>query len=73
VPFLFLLGGIQSRYLEALAMIWILEYFNTKNGHHAFKLLRKEGRGLPCPPAACEDRGSSSWAAISAGCCSSSR
>lgn len=36
------LGGIQSaRYLEALAMIWILEYFNTKNGNHAFKLLRK--------------------------------
>jgi 8-hydroxy-5-deazaflavin:NADPH oxidoreductase len=36
------LGGIQSsRYIEALAMIWILEYFNTKNGNHAFKLLRK--------------------------------
>jgi 8-hydroxy-5-deazaflavin:NADPH oxidoreductase len=36
------LGGIESsRYLEALAMIWILEYFNTKNGNHAFKLLRK--------------------------------
>jgi 8-hydroxy-5-deazaflavin:NADPH oxidoreductase len=36
------LGGIESsRYLEALAMIWILEYFNTKNGNHAFKFLRK--------------------------------
>ncbi|HEX2339935.1 MAG TPA: NAD(P)-binding domain-containing protein [Vicinamibacterales bacterium] len=36
------LGGIESsRYLEALAMIWILEYFNTKNGNHAFKILRK--------------------------------
>jgi predicted dinucleotide-binding enzyme len=36
------LGGIESsRYLEALAMIWILEYFTTKSGNHAFKLLRK--------------------------------
>jgi predicted dinucleotide-binding enzyme len=36
------LGGIaSSRYLEALAMIWILEYFNTKNGNHAFKFLRQ--------------------------------
>ncbi|MGH9312990.1 MAG: NADPH-dependent F420 reductase [Vicinamibacterales bacterium] len=36
------LGGIESsRYLEALAMIWILEYFNTRSGNHAFKLLRK--------------------------------
>jgi predicted dinucleotide-binding enzyme len=36
------LGGIESsRYLEALAMIWILEYFNTKSGNHAFKFLRK--------------------------------
>jgi len=36
------LGGIESaRYLEALAMIWILHYLRTKNGNHAFKLLRK--------------------------------
>jgi 8-hydroxy-5-deazaflavin:NADPH oxidoreductase len=36
------LGGIESsRYLEALAMIWILEYFRTKSGNHAFKFLRK--------------------------------
>jgi len=36
------LGGIEaSRYLEALAMIWILHYFNTNSGNHAFKLLTK--------------------------------
>ena len=36
------LGGIESsRYLESLAMIWILHYFQTKNGNHAFKLLKK--------------------------------
>jgi predicted dinucleotide-binding enzyme len=36
------LGGIESsRYLEALAMIWIVVYFQTKSGNHAFKLLRK--------------------------------
>jgi predicted dinucleotide-binding enzyme len=36
------LGGIESsRYLEALAMIWILHYFQTKNGDQAFKLLKK--------------------------------
>jgi predicted dinucleotide-binding enzyme len=36
------LGGIEaSRYVEALAMIWILHYFQTKSGNHAFKLLRK--------------------------------
>jgi predicted dinucleotide-binding enzyme len=36
------LGGIDSsRYLEALAMIWILHYFQTKNGNHAFRLLTK--------------------------------
>lgn len=36
------LGGIESaRYLESLAMIWILHYLQTKNGNHAFKLLRK--------------------------------
>lgn len=36
------LGGIEcSRYLEALAMIWILHFFNTNSGNHAFKLLRK--------------------------------
>jgi len=36
------LGGIEAaRYLEPLAMIWILTYFTTRSGNHAFKLLRK--------------------------------
>jgi predicted dinucleotide-binding enzyme len=36
------MGGIvESRLLEPLAMIWISHYFNTNNGNHAFKLLRK--------------------------------
>src|SRR5437773_12473195 len=36
------LGGIDaSRYLESLAMVWILTYFATGSGNHAFKLLRK--------------------------------
>jgi hypothetical protein len=36
------LGGIEnSRYLEALAMIWIVTYFRANSGNHAFKLLRK--------------------------------
>ncbi len=36
------MGGIESaRYLEALAMLWILHYFQTRNGNHAFKLLKK--------------------------------
>ena len=36
------LGGIGvSQYLEALAMVWILQYFATGSGDHAFKLLRK--------------------------------
>jgi predicted dinucleotide-binding enzyme len=36
------LGRIEaSRYLEPLAMVWILHYFNTQDGNHAFKLLRK--------------------------------
>jgi 8-hydroxy-5-deazaflavin:NADPH oxidoreductase len=36
------LGGLENaHYLEALAMIWILHFFQTKNGNHAFKLLRK--------------------------------
>jgi hypothetical protein len=36
------LGGMESaRYIEPLAMIWILEYFHTGSGAHAFKLLRK--------------------------------
>jgi hypothetical protein len=35
-------GGIESaRYLEPLAMVWILEYFSTGNPNHAFKMLRK--------------------------------
>jgi 8-hydroxy-5-deazaflavin:NADPH oxidoreductase len=36
------LGGIDaSRYLEALAMIWILYGVRTNTWNHAFKLLRK--------------------------------
>lgn len=37
------LGGIEgSRYLEPLAMIWILSSFKAQNDNHAFKLLRTE-------------------------------
>lgn len=36
------IGGIEgSRYLEPLAMIWILHYFKTRSGNHAFRLLEK--------------------------------
>ena len=36
------LGGIEAaRYLEALAMVWILYGFRTNTWTHAFKLLRK--------------------------------
>jgi predicted dinucleotide-binding enzyme len=36
------IGGIQaSRYLEAMAMVWILWYGKAGSGNHAFKLLRK--------------------------------
>lgn len=36
------LGGIEgARYLEPMAMIWILHAMNTKGSNHAFKLLRK--------------------------------
>lgn len=36
------LGGIErSRYLEPLAMVWIVHYFQTNSGNHAFKLLKK--------------------------------
>jgi predicted dinucleotide-binding enzyme len=37
------LGDItMSRYLEPLAMVWIVHFFNNGfNGNHAFKLLRK--------------------------------
>ncbi len=36
------LGGIEAaRYLEPLAMVWILNYFATKSGDCAFKMLRK--------------------------------
>ena len=36
------LGPIEAaRYLEPLAMVWILHYFRTNSGNHAFKLLRK--------------------------------
>ena len=36
------MGGIEtSRYLESLAMLWILHFFQTRNGNHAFKLLKK--------------------------------
>ena len=35
-------GGIESsRLLEPLAILWILHYFKTNTGNHAFKLLRK--------------------------------
>lgn len=36
------IGGIEgARYLEPLSMIWILYFFKTNSGNHAFKLLRK--------------------------------
>lgn len=36
------IGGIEgSRLLEPLAMLWIVHYFKTGNGNHAFKLLQK--------------------------------
>lgn len=36
------IGGIEgARLLEPLAMLWIVHYFRTGNGNHAFKLLRK--------------------------------
>ena len=36
------LGGIEaSRYLEPMAMVWILTFFKMGTGNHAFKLLRK--------------------------------
>jgi predicted dinucleotide-binding enzyme len=36
------IGGIEgSRLLEPLAMLWIVYYFKSNNGNHAFKLLRK--------------------------------
>jgi predicted dinucleotide-binding enzyme len=36
------LGGIaSSRYLEAMAMVWILYFFKTGTGNHAFKMLSK--------------------------------
>ncbi|MGE5175384.1 MAG: NADPH-dependent F420 reductase [Hyphomicrobiales bacterium] len=36
------LGGIETaRYLESLAMVWILHAVRTKSTGHAFKLLRK--------------------------------
>lgn len=36
------IGGIEgSRLLEPLALLWILHYFRTGSGDHAFKLLRK--------------------------------
>lgn len=36
------IGGIEgSRLLEPLAMLWIMHYFRTGSGNHAFKLLRK--------------------------------
>ena len=36
------IGGIEgSRLLEPIALLWILYYFKTGNGNHAFKLLKK--------------------------------
>jgi 8-hydroxy-5-deazaflavin:NADPH oxidoreductase len=38
------IGGIEgSRLLEPLAMLWMIYYFKTSTGNHAFKLLRKPG------------------------------
>jgi len=35
-------GGISSsRYLEAMAMVWILHFFQIGTGNHAFKMLSK--------------------------------
>lgn len=35
-------GGIESaRYLEAMAMAWIVTYFRSGQGGHAFKLIRR--------------------------------
>lgn len=37
------LGGIEAaRYLEPLAMVWILHFLKTGSADHAFALLRKE-------------------------------
>jgi len=36
------IGGIEGcRVLEPVALLWILHYFRTGNGDHAFKLLKK--------------------------------
>ncbi|MEW6605167.1 MAG: NADPH-dependent F420 reductase [Thermoproteota archaeon] len=36
------IGGIEgARLLEPLAMLWIMHYFRTGSGNHAFKLLQK--------------------------------
>jgi predicted dinucleotide-binding enzyme len=36
------IGGIEgARLLEPLAFLWIMHYFRTGYGNHAFKLLRK--------------------------------
>jgi predicted dinucleotide-binding enzyme len=36
------LGGIEAaRYTEPLAMVWILHFFRSGKGTHAFKLIRK--------------------------------
>ncbi len=36
------IGGMEgARLLEPLAFLWIMHYFRTGNGNHAFKLLRK--------------------------------
>lgn len=36
------LGGIEaSRYLEPLAMVWILDFFRTGSGNMAFRMIRK--------------------------------
>jgi predicted dinucleotide-binding enzyme len=36
------LGGIESaRYLEALAMVWIVNYFRTRDGNNALAFVRK--------------------------------
>jgi predicted dinucleotide-binding enzyme len=36
------IGGLEgARLLEPLAFLWIMHYFRTGNGNHAFKLLKK--------------------------------
>lgn len=41
------IGGIEgARYLEPLAMVWVVYLFRTESPDHAFKLLRKSPEGV---------------------------